>query len=225
MKQGKLLGIRDLDSRIPFDIVQPVGIIDMKKADKSAATRNIILDAAARCFAEKGYSACSMQEIAECSGVSKGAIYGHFSGKEELFRTIINLQHDYGAEKASQMAQGQSYVQAIIDFMAECIRDSGFPIDHRLWAEVLAVAARDEDMKKAFLESEKKARHFFKSLIEKGIEAGEIDDSVDVEGMSIVLFALGDGLISRIADDPEFDFQKHFKVFKLVVEGALKKRG
>lgn len=197
----------------------------MKKANQSAATRKNILDAAARCFAEKGYSACSMQEIAECSGVSKGAIYGHFSGKEELFRTIINMQHDYGAEKASNMAQRKSYVQAIIDFMAECIRDSEFPIDHRLWAEVLAVAARDAEMKAAFLESEKKSRHFFKSLIEKGIESGEIDESVDAEGMSIVLFALGDGLIARIADDPEFDFQKHFDVFKSVVDGALKKRG
>lgn len=196
----------------------------MKKADQSAATRKIVLDAAARCFAEKGYSACSMQDIAERSGVSKGAIYGHFAGKEELFRTIITLQHDYGAEKARQMAHGQMYVQAIIDFMAECIKDSAFPIDHRLWAEVLAVAARDGDMKKAFLESEKKARHFFRSLIEKGIEAGEIDSSIDAEGMSILLFALGDGLIARIADDPDFDFHRHFDVFKTVVEGALKKR-
>lgn len=195
----------------------------MKKADHSAATRKTILDTAARCFAEKGYSACSMQDIADQAGVSKGAIYGHFSGKEELFRTIINIQHGYGAEKARRMTQGESYVQAIIDFMAECIRDSAFPIDHRLRAEVLAVAARDEEMKKAFLKSEKKARHFFKSLIEKGIESGEIDESVDAEGMSILLFALGDGLIARIADDPNFDFQKHFDVFKSVVEGALKK--
>lgn len=196
----------------------------MKKADQSSSTRKSILAAAAKCFAEKGYSACSMQEIAERSGVSKGAIYGHFSGKEELFRTIITLQHDYGAEKAREVAEGGSYLQGIISFMAECIRDSAFPIDHRLWAEVLAVAARDAEMKAAFLESEKKARHFFKSLIEKGIEAGEIDESVNAEGMSILLFALGDGLIARIADDPEFDFQKHFKIFKSVVEGALKKR-
>lgn len=196
----------------------------MKKADQSASTRKTILAAAARCFAEKGYSACSMRDIAEYSGVSKGAIYGHFSGKEELFRTIITLQHDYGAEKAREIAAGGSYLQGIINFMAECIRDSAFPIDHRLWVEVLAVAARDEEMKAAFLESEKNARHFFRSLIEKGIEAGEIDESTDAEGMSIVLFALGDGLIARIADNPDFDLQKHFKVFKSVVEGALKKR-
>lgn len=195
----------------------------MKKAEQSTITRKNILIAAAQCFAEKGYSACSMQEIAERAGVTKGAIYGHFSGKEELFRTIITLQHEYGAEKALRIADGESYVQGIIHFMAECIRDSAFPIDHRLWAEVLAVAARDNKLKKAFLVSERKARHFFKSMIEKGIESGEIDSAVDAEGMSILLFALGDGLIARIADDPEFDFQKHFAVFKTVVEGALKK--
>ncbi len=197
----------------------------MKKADQSATTRKIILATAAACFAEKGYSACSMQEIAERSGISKGAIYGHFKSKEELFRTIITLQHDYGAEKAREVAQAASCTQAIIRFMAECIKDSAFPIDHRLWAEVLAVAARDEEMKKSFLESERKARQVFKLLIEKGIESGEFDAAIDVEGMSILLFALGDGLIARIADDPEFDFQKHFDVFRTVIEEALKKRG
>lgn len=196
----------------------------MKKSDQAVATRKTIIDAAAKCFAEKGYSACSMQEIADCSGMSKGAIYGHFSGKEELFCTIIALQHDYGAQKAREAAAGCSYIKGIIKYMIECIKDSAFPIDHRLWAEVLAVAARDAKMKQAFLEGEKKARYFFKSLIEMGIDAGEIDDSIDVDGMSILLFALGDGLIARIADDPEFDFQKHFGVFETVVEGALRKR-
>lgn len=196
----------------------------MKKADQSAATRESILAAAGQCFAEKGFSGCSMRDIAMSSGVSKGAIYGHFSSKEELFRTIIVAQHEYGAKKAAEMARGENYVKAIIRFMAECIKDSAFPIDHRLWAEVLAVAARDPEMRRAFLDSDRKARHFFKSLLEKGIEAGEIDASLDAEGMSILLFALGDGLIARIADDPEFDFQKHFNTFKNVVEGALKKR-
>lgn len=60
-------------------------------------------------------------------------------------------------------------------------------------------------------------------MIEQGIESGEIDSSIDAEGMSILLFALGDGIIARIADDPSFDFQKYFAVFKTVVEGALKK--
>ena len=196
----------------------------MKKADQSASTRKIILDAAARCFAEKGYSACSMQEIAERAHVSKGAIYGHFSSKEELFRTIITMQHEYGAAKAREVAQGATYADGIVRFMAECIKDRDFPIDHRLWTEVLAVSARDEEMRQSFLESERIARNIFKSLIEQGIEAGEFDASIDAEGLSILLFALGDGLIARIADDPEFDFQKHFNVFKTVVEGALKKR-
>ena len=196
----------------------------MKKSDQSASTRKIILDAAAQCFAEKGYSACSMQEIADRAHVSKGAIYGHFSSKEELFRTIITMQHEYGAAKAREVAQGATYGEGIVRFMAECIKDRDFPIDHRLWTEVLAVSARDEEMRQSFLESEKIARNVFKSLIEQGIEAGEFDASIDAEGLSILLFALGDGLIARIADDPEFDFQKHFNVFKTVVEGALKKR-
>lgn len=137
-----------------------VSINNMKKADQSAATRRIILTAAARCFVEKGYSACSMQDNAKRAGPSKDAIYGHFSGKEELFRPIILVQHEYGAEKAREVAQGELYEQGIIRFMAECIKDSDFPIDRRLWAEILAVAARDKKMKNAFLESEKSSPFF-----------------------------------------------------------------
>ena len=196
----------------------------MKKAEQADKTRETIIAAAAVCFAEKGYSECSMRDIAARSGVSKGAIYGHFASKEELFRAIIVRQHEYGAKKAREAADGRGYVNAIIDFMAECVKDSTFPIDHRLWIEVLAVSARDGEAREAFLASEKKARRFFRELIEKGIATGEIEESIDAEGMSILLFALGDGLIARIADDPEFDFRKHFGVFKSTLEGILRKR-
>lgn len=196
----------------------------MKKAEQSAITKDAIIRAAAACFAEKGYSQCSMQDIAQRSGLSKGAIYGHFTGKEELFKTMMAMEHGRGAERAMKAAQHGPYIDGIINFMADCIRDWGFPMDHRLWLEMLAVASRDAEMKQAFMESEKTARNFFKTLIKKGIECGEIDEGVDVEGMSILLFALGDGIIARIADDPEYDFQKHFSTFEKVVRNALQKR-
>lgn len=196
----------------------------MKKSEQAAIARDAIIRAAAKCFAEKGYSECSMRDIAKCSGLSKGAIYGHFPGKEELFKTMMVMEHSRGAERAMMAAAQGPYIDGIINFMAGCIRDWGFPMDHRLWIEMLAVASRDSEMKAAFMDSERKARDFFKVLIRKGIEAGEIDEDTDIEGMSILLFALGDGIIARIADDPEYDFPEHFATFEKVVRGALQKR-
>ena len=44
-----------------------------------------ILDTAERLFIEKGYDHASLQEIIDETGLSKGAIYHHFTSKEDIF--------------------------------------------------------------------------------------------------------------------------------------------
>ena len=48
------------------------------------ARRHEIAQAALRCFARKGFAATSMADIIAESGLSAGAIYGHFTSKDEL---------------------------------------------------------------------------------------------------------------------------------------------
>jgi AcrR family transcriptional regulator len=48
-----------------------------------------ILDAAARLFAHYGYDKTTVDDIAREAGVSKGAIYLHFKGKDELFEGLF----------------------------------------------------------------------------------------------------------------------------------------
>jgi TetR/AcrR family transcriptional regulator, transcriptional repressor of aconitase len=52
------------------------------------ARRDEIVEAALRCFAARGYQRTSMADIIEESGLSAGAIYGHFAGKKELFAAV-----------------------------------------------------------------------------------------------------------------------------------------
>lgn len=188
----------------------------------SAGTRDKIIQAAAACFAQKGYSACAMRDIVERSGMSKGAIYGHFATKEDLFKAMIAIEHEDGAAKSYKACQTPPYLEGIIAFMKECVQNPVFPMDHRLWIEILAVTARDPEMKNTFKTSESMARGFFQQLLIKGIESGEIDPELDVEGMAIMLFALGDGLIARIADDPAFDAKKYFAALETMLRRTLK---
>ncbi|MEI5584255.1 MULTISPECIES: TetR/AcrR family transcriptional regulator [unclassified Agromyces] len=55
------------------------------------ARRSEIAQAALRCFAAKGFRGTSMSDIIAASGLSAGAIYGHFASKEELF--LAAAQH------------------------------------------------------------------------------------------------------------------------------------
>src|SRR3954466_2216795 len=52
-------------------------------------TRERLIEAAARVFAEKGYDRAGVQEIARRAGLTTGAIYGRFSGKAELLQAAI----------------------------------------------------------------------------------------------------------------------------------------
>lgn len=53
------------------------------------ARRRQIIDAARRCFAHAGFQGTSMQDIFVESGLSAGAVYGHFAGKDQLVSAII----------------------------------------------------------------------------------------------------------------------------------------
>ena len=56
-------------------------------------------DEAERLFRERGYAATSLEQIADAADVTKGAIYGHFSSKEDLLLSAIEAAPtpDYGA--------------------------------------------------------------------------------------------------------------------------------
>jgi AcrR family transcriptional regulator len=71
----------------------------MARATSKAMTRQRLLDEAERLFRERGYAATSLEQVAEAAEVTKGAIYGHFSSKEDLLLSAIEAAPtpDYGS--------------------------------------------------------------------------------------------------------------------------------
>ena len=59
------------------------------QADRSAATSEALVAAARPLFAEHGYAAVSTDQIARAAGVTRGALYHQFAGKEELFAAVF----------------------------------------------------------------------------------------------------------------------------------------
>src|SRR5947199_10322715 len=57
-------------------------------------TRDELLSAALRVFARRGYREAGVDEIAAEAGYSKGALYWHFSGKEELLTALLDERVD-----------------------------------------------------------------------------------------------------------------------------------
>ncbi|KQL44771.1 hypothetical protein AN963_25755 [Brevibacillus choshinensis] len=62
-----------------------------------------ILQIAMEVFKEKGYTAASMQEIAEACGMAKGSIYKYFPSKEDLFTEVFVACHQAMFDQAREM--------------------------------------------------------------------------------------------------------------------------
>jgi AcrR family transcriptional regulator len=60
-----------------------------RRPGKRDRTRAALISAAAAVIGEKGYDRTTLEEVAARAGMSRGAIYGNFSDKEELFLAVI----------------------------------------------------------------------------------------------------------------------------------------
>jgi AcrR family transcriptional regulator len=61
----------------------------LTREQSQAATREKLLEAARANFARHGYSATSIDRIADEAGFSKGAVYSNFRNKEDLFLAVM----------------------------------------------------------------------------------------------------------------------------------------
>lgn len=60
---------------------------------RAKETRLAVIEGAARVFAEIGYGNASLTDITKRAGVTKGALYFHFTSKRELALAVIEEQH------------------------------------------------------------------------------------------------------------------------------------
>jgi len=68
----------------------PPRVASRRLTPKGEATRARLIELAADIFAEEGYAAASIRDIAHRSGLSSGAIYGTFRGKADLLAEVVD---------------------------------------------------------------------------------------------------------------------------------------
>ena len=76
---------------------------DTKRAASAAQTRASILNLARKMFVEHGYEGVTMRDLVKHSGYSTGAIFSHWSGKDDLFTEAMGrapISDAQGAEFA-----------------------------------------------------------------------------------------------------------------------------
>lgn len=81
-------------------------------------TRDYLLEAAARVFAERGFHGASLDEVAAAAGFTKGAVYSNFKNKEDLFLALLeaNQQREMDALHATMEASDVPPEARLSDF-------------------------------------------------------------------------------------------------------------
>src|SRR3954467_13363653 len=78
------------------------------QAERSEATRGALIAAARGLFAKRGYAAVGTEEIVRAAGVTRGALYHHFDGKQGLFEAVYQTVERELTEKIVNGAMASS---------------------------------------------------------------------------------------------------------------------
>ncbi|MCG7606444.1 MULTISPECIES: TetR/AcrR family transcriptional regulator [Mycobacterium] len=167
----------------------------------SGDTRQRVIDAACRCFAQFGYGPATNSQIAETAGVTAGSVYYHFGTKNKLFEAVCD--DVYGkilASAAPAMAGPRSMEELLRAALTESIRINrehpdlaGFvataPIDARRHQELIAGFAR---------QGARMTDALARSVVE-GQRAGLISAEYDPVQVARVISAIVDGFAHAAA--------------------------
>lgn len=178
--------------------------------DKAERTRNYIIETAAPIFNKKGYEGTSFSDIMENTGLSKGAIYGHFRDKDELALAAL----DHNLKLASKIIF--SNVKDRADSYEKLI---GFSRSYSLFFEVIRSAGGCPVINAAvdYDEGQSQARKMvtkfitmwqnsINKIINEGIQKSELKSSPDATLFSNLFITLIEGgiMLSKTMNDRKY---------------------
>jgi AcrR family transcriptional regulator len=172
-----------------------------------AARNEQILDAAWICFARKGYYETTMQDIADEAGLSAGAIYRYFPGKEAVLRAINLRSQETGralVQQARSLAGGPLDAMRIIgETMLSLFRDPGFEATARVNAEIWPHVIREPDLRQG-LRNEMAFWHAtLTDLIADAKARGQLIADFDPEALASLYICAWEGFRHYAFVDPD----------------------
>jgi AcrR family transcriptional regulator len=155
-----------------------------------------ILEAATDLFAHYGYDKTTMDDIAQAAGVSKGAIYLHYRGKDDLFDALMLRENDILqdvilarlAADEDRMTVFSLYRHAIVAALERPLIRAMMTNNRRVLGDFM------ERMKR--VPQYEETMGFRGEFVRQLQQAGMIRPDVDAEGLAALLIAIRYGYLS-----------------------------
>jgi AcrR family transcriptional regulator len=175
--------------------------LDRRRRPRRPEVRARLLEAARAVFAEKGYEAASVADVAAAAGLTKGAVYSNFAGKEELFLELLRAQVAARAEVLEALDGPPIGVLAIgqqLTGIMDASRDW-----HLLFNEFWLMALRHDVLRELLVAERRRLHAMLTEAIERRIGAGDITPALSAGELATVGMALSNGLaFERLLDRP-----------------------
>ncbi len=164
---------------------------------KSEKTRQYIIERVAPVFNQKGVAGTSLSDLTRVTGLTKGAIYGNFKDKDAVavaaFEHNVNTLNDYlnryTEQQTSYIGKLLALPQAYRKLYKNMVAFGGCPIANT------ATEADDthQQLKALVTKTIAQMNKNIADLIDKGIQAGEIQYLVDSQKTADIIFSLIEG--------------------------------
>ncbi len=172
---------------------------------KAARTRQYIIEKTAPVFNTRGYEGTSLSDLCAATGLTKGALYGNFQGKEELaseaFRYTISRMRGVGSKSMGIHRTYYERLISLLDFFIQAVLNP--PVKGGCPLLNTAVEADDlrPSMRRLVVEELEKSVNSMTKLIEGGKKAGEFRDDVESRELAAFFFCAIEGAImySRVS--------------------------
>jgi AcrR family transcriptional regulator len=169
---------------------------------KSAATRTAILDAALEVFAESGYRAGSLREVAERVGMSEAGLLHHFRSKSALLMAVLDHRDELARSLVDfDLPDG---IEALRGLVTLAEHNASIPGVVELYCTLSAEATSPAHPAHAyFVNRYESVRESITASFRRVAEAGRLNPGVDPGRAAVATIALMDGLQVQWLLDPQ----------------------
>lgn len=156
----------------------------VRRRQQAAETRALVLSAATSLFAERGWSATGMREVARVAGVAVETVYASFGSKTELLLSAIDagVVGDTAPVPLSQRAEFAAMGVGSLDERVDAAARMLTAINRRTWGlrrALLEAAGSEPPLAAKLTELERRRRANIKEAVELAIDGPVEEDVLD----------------------------------------------